>query len=363
MFKPARFFFGQTDFGASEEYLEFQFKFLCIVQFTGALFTALLLLGVFTSANLISLPHVYSMSGFTAITLGLWLLLRGNKQRFYPLAWAYEAVCMLEYISALAYVPEDELRILWFFTNIPGVYILLGQRAGMCITLLTVAGLALGNSHLSAPYSPNAMATALLSMIYLGMFFHVYGNRSISYFARMRESNRQLHHMATHDTLTGVMNARAYYAACDQMIHLAKRNNTPYAVLFVDLDHFKRINDTLGHAAGDVVLKSVAQTLAAKIRQSDAVGRIGGEEFSVFLPNTDLAGALKLAEAIRLAIENLMPLIGGEAIKITASIGVARNQHSDQTMLEIQQQADQAMYEAKAQGRNRVSAVENPQPA
>jgi len=241
---------------------------------------------------------------------------------------------------------------------VPGVYILLGQRAGMLITALTVVGLAIGNARLPVPYSHNAIATTLIGIAYVGVFFHVYGNRSISYFCRMRESNQQLRHMATHDALTGLLNARAYYAGCDQMIHLARRNATPYSVLFVDLDHFKLINDSYGHAAGDVVLKSVADALASSMRQSDIVGRIGGEEFSVFLPNTDLAGALKRAETLRIQIENLMLQVGDVSLQITASIGVARNQHSEQSMIEIQRLADQAMYLAKRQGRNRVSTVD-----
>lgn len=354
-----RMLFGQVHFADSEEYSAFQFRLLCIVLASGALVTSILLLGVASGANPIDARHVASMSCFTVLSMILWLLLRGHPQRFAWVAWPYEFLCLLEYVSALYFVSEDEIRVIWFFTNIPGVYILLGQRAGLAITILSIVGLALGNGALPHPYSPNAIATLLAAMSYLGAFFHVYGNRSISYFVRMRESNQQLQHMATHDPLTGLLNARAYYAACDQMIHLAARNHTPYAVLFVDLDHFKAINDTYGHEAGDIVLRSVAATLLETMRQSDAVGRIGGEEFSVFLPNTELAGALSLAETVRTEIENLMPCVGSQRLRITASIGVARNQHNAQSMADIQRLADQAMYNAKQQGRNRVSSVEH----
>jgi len=94
------------------------------------------------------------------------------------------------------------------------------------------------------------------------------------------------------------------------------------------------------------------------LRSSDALGRIGGEEFSVFLPNTNADGAVALAEAIRRNIEMLMPSTGEQILKITASIGVARNSHTEQTILDIQKQADQAMYRAKAAGRNRVSSLD-----
>lgn len=357
MLKLNRLIFGQVEFGESEEYLEFQFRFLCVVLISGALFTLLFLVGDYSHLNSLSQGHVRSMEAFTTITFVLWLFLRGRKHWFLTIGWLYEAACMLEYISALTQVPEDELRLLWFYLNIPGVYILLGQRAGLVITLTTLALLAGLNPFLSHPYSQPAMATALVSMAYLGMFFHVYGNRSISYFTRLQASNRHLHQMATHDPLTGVLNARAYYENCDRLMRLEQRGNSPYAVLFVDLDHFKRINDTYGHAAGDIVLRNVATCLGASIRHSDLLGRIGGEEFSIFLPSTDLAGAMQLAESIRLAIEGLEPDIGNQHLPITASIGVAGNRQIMLSMQEIQRQADQAMYQAKAAGRNRVSSV------
>ncbi len=350
--------FGRVKFKETEEYEAFRFRFLCVVLLSGAVFTALFIVGNHSAINPISALHVRSMTVFTTVALILWLILREHPERFYPIAWTYESVCLLEYISALAFVPEDELRVLWFMVNIPGVFILLGQRVGTFITGITVVGLAVGNEYLSRPYSSNAMATLLVSCTYLGVFFYVYGDRSISYFLRMRHSNEKLRFAATHDTLTGVMNARAYYSACDNLIRLSRRNRTPFAVLFIDLDHFKSINDTYGHVTGDIVLKSVAKKLSESIRESDALGRIGGEEFSILLPNTDKAGAEKLGETIRESIEGLMPEIGGKLLQVTASVGVAVNQHSEQTMLEIQQQADQAMYRAKAAGRNRVSTFD-----
>jgi len=124
------------------------------------------------------------------------------------------------------------------------------------------------------------------------------------------------------------------------------------------LDPFKRINDTHGHAAGDEVLRVVAKTLGERLRGSDLLGRIGGEEFSVFLPDTPLQGAVQLAENLRLAVEQCCPDIGSTTLAITASIGVATRSHSAQSMDAIQQYADQAMYEAKKAGRNRVSTLQ-----
>lgn len=348
--------FGNVEFEASEEHLEFQYRFLCIVILVGAMLTGLLVMGAHSEVNKINPLHVRSMSVFTLGSVVFWLVLRGRKQWFLRVGWAYELFCMLEYISALYYVSEDEFRVVWFLTNIPGVYLLLGKRVGLVITLATAIGLAVGNSYLPAPYSPNAVATLLCSVIYLGLFFHFYADRSISYFLRMRESNTQLYELAMHDQLTGVLNARAYYQVCDKMILLAQRSGAAYSVLFVDLDHFKSVNDTYGHAAGDLVLQTAARCVADNLRKSDSLGRIGGEEFSVFLPNTGMEPAVQIAEKIRRAIEALAIQIAPDVrLKISASIGVACRLGNAQTLKDIQQQADSAMYEAKRGGRNRVS--------
>lgn len=355
--KISQLLFGAVQFAQSEEHTAFRYKFLIVLMFTGALFTGLLVWGDTSAVNPIGMPHAGAMALFTTLATLLWLVLRGHPARLQAVAWAYEVVCLLEYTSALVHVPRDELRLLWFFVNVPGVFIMLGQRWGWVITGGTMLGLALGNTYLSRPYSANAMATALLAMLYLGVFFHVYVDRSISYFTRMQAYNRRLEDLASHDNLTGVLNARAYYAWCEQQIHVCTRAGQPYAVLFVDLDHFKAVNDTHGHDAGDAVLKMAAHTLQHHIRKSDALGRIGGEEFSVFLPHTDQAGALALAETLRSAVEAARVPVGAQALQVTASIGVATNQQRAVPMLALQKAADEAMYQAKKAGRNRVSCL------
>ena len=352
-----QFLYGSAHFGEREEYEAFRYRLLILLMVSGALFTGLFIAGHATEVNPIDGMHRWSMAVFTGSALLLWWVLRGHPERLGAVAWAYEVVCLAEYTSALVFVPFDELRILWFFVNVPGVFILLGQRAGWVITLGTAVGFVGGNAFLSAPYSSNAVATAVLSLLYLGIVFHAYVDRSLSYFMRMQAYNRKLQELASHDALTGVLNARAYYAACDQQIQLCKRHRRPFAVLFVDLDHFKRINDTHGHAAGDEVLRTVAQTLGGTIRGSDLLGRIGGEEFSVLLPDTATEGALRLAECLRLAVENCRPAIDGQVFAVTASVGVALSMDGQASLRAIQEQADEAMYQAKKAGRNRVSIL------
>jgi len=352
-----RWIFGDIVFAQSEEYDEFRYKLLIVLMLSGAAFTALFVAGEYTRVNRIQTPHFVSMQLFTLAAIVLWAVLRGRKQWFTRVAWTYEVVCLMEYTSSLWLVPADELRLLWFMVNVPCVFLLVGSAAGWCITVLTVAWLLISNTVMLAPYSPNALATFILSMVYLGVFFHAYGARSLSYFVRMRDYNLALEKLASRDTLTGLLNARAYYAACERHIQMATRTQQPYAVIFVDLDHFKAVNDTYGHAAGDAVLQAVAACMGGAFRQSDLLGRIGGEEFSVFLPNTDHQAALRLAESLRQSVEILEPSIGERNLHITASIGVAVSEASAESMHSIQKRADQAMYQAKKQGRNRVSSL------
>jgi diguanylate cyclase (GGDEF)-like protein len=356
-----RLLFGAARFEQRDELQEFRYRFLIVLMVTGALFTGLFVWGDAVAVNPIGMPHAASMVVFTTGATVLWLVLRGRPHWLLAVAWAYEVLGLLEYTSSLLHVPQDELRLMWFFVNVPGVYIVLGQRAGWLVTLGTMAGLAAVNPYLSRPYSSNALATALLSLLYLGVFFHAYVDRSISFFHRMLASNQRLEELASHDNLTGALNARAYYEWCDQQILLCGRARQPYAVLFIDLDHFKAINDTHGHDAGDAVLKMSAHTLQRYIRKSDALGRIGGEEFSVFLPNTDRPGAVALAEQLREHLEVARVRHDQRDLQVTASIGVAASSGATPvTLRALQSQADTAMYEAKKAGRNRVSALELP---
>ena len=353
-----RLLFGDITFAESEEYQEFRYKLLIVLMVSAALVTSVFILGVISQVNLLGEGHPRTMVFFTLSTLALWVWLRGNPKRFKRAAWGYEALTLIEASSALIYVSFDELRLLWFFTNVPGVFILLGIRPGWMVTILTMVGLGVGNLYLERPYSLPAMITAQMCLLYLGIFFHAYVNRSYSYFKRMRDYNNRLKDLATHDPLTGVLNARAYYEACDQQIRISQRTEQHFSVLFIDLDHFKKINDSFGHAAGDEVLRAVARVIREDLRQSDLLGRIGGEEFSVFLPGTDLSGALQVAETLRVAVEGCQIHLQDDTLRITASIGVASRDRQQLTMKAIQQRADEAMYEAKKAGRNRVSTLD-----
>lgn len=174
----------------------------------------------------------------------------------------------------------------------------------------------------------------------------------------VRRFQRKIETQATLDSLTGLHNRRGFDLLAAQAMLEAQREPKPLTALLLDLDHFKRLNDTYGHLAGDQVLSGFARHLESCLRKSDIVCRWGGEEFIVLLKDTDSATALKIAEKIRLLIEQQRYAYEGKNMQLTVSIGVTTLQ-ADDTLHSLLSRADHAMYRAKQTGRNRT-CVEMP---
>ena len=165
--------------------------------------------------------------------------------------------------------------------------------------------------------------------------------------------------LATTDFLTEAYNRRHFMQAVGQEIQRATRYGRPLSLLMLDLDHFKRINDLRGHAAGDEALKAFVVLARDLLRDQDVIGRMGGEEFAIALPETTLAAAQVVAERLRSGLEALeVPLSGGDPVRLSTSIGVAECKVTDGEGLEAcLGRADAALYRAKAQGRNRIETA------
>ena len=354
----ARFFFGTRQASLGDELASFKFRFLVALMLAGASANAVLALGSHSGQNVIAPTHLQVMEAFVGVALLLWWVLRLCPKRTQTLAWVFEALCLLEFASAMVFVPDDELRLLWYYVNLPGVFIMLGLRAGWAISALSLVCIWTLPRLSGAPYSTHGIATASTALLALALTLHVLVARALSFHRRMQAASRDLERLASLDPLTGLLNARAFRAQGEACIASMRRSGLPCAVLFIDLDHFKSINDRHGHAAGDEVLRAVAELLQARLRRSDLLGRIGGEEFAVVLPDTDAGGALRLAETLRQAVQALQPVIaGGPRIEVTASIGVEAATSGTRPFAELMRRADGAMYAAKQAGRNRVTAL------
>ncbi|MDP3711697.1 MAG: diguanylate cyclase [Mycobacteriales bacterium] len=168
----------------------------------------------------------------------------------------------------------------------------------------------------------------------------------------LRARADELERVSRTDHLTGLHNRRHIEEHLRRLRSGARRHGYPLAVLVIDVDHFKQVNDTLGHAGGDEVLIEVARRLGATVRREDLVGRWGGEEFIVLAPHTDLPAAAALGERLRMAVGGTPVLGGGRALTVTISVGAAAGDGDDDLVV----QADRHLYAAKAAGRDRVEA-------
>jgi diguanylate cyclase (GGDEF)-like protein len=179
--------------------------------------------------------------------------------------------------------------------------------------------------------------------------------------AALVDANQELTRLATIDPLTEVYNRRYFLDRADDEFARARRYGGIFSVVMLDVDHFKRINDSHGHGGGDIVLKHLCRLVGELLRTMDYLGRLGGEEFAICLPETDAPGAQLVAERIRVALAEarvLLPSRDGEvALAATASLGVATFGAADKDFAALLNRADAALYRAKSAGRNQVAAA------
>ena len=253
------------------------------------------------------------------------------------LAQASAAWIALRQIGAVS----GRYRFMWGFVAL--ALALMVERRAVPLWRLVAAG------------DPGHAADAWFGLaISLLMVTGIYGIRQL--FIDMKQQEVQLDALARTDALTGLPNRREILERLQTEIERCARARHPMAILMFDIDHFKQVNDLWGHAAGDRVLKAVADTAHASLRRIDSCGRVGGEEFLVLLPETSHAEAQAAAERLRAAIADRSIENEGPPLRVTASIGVAIHQ-ADAPQFDagqLVQRADRALYAAKAAGRDCV---------
>ena len=207
------------------------------------------------------------------------------------------------------------------------------------------------DDYLVKPFEPSELRARLLA-----------GKRILDLQRELVFSRESFRFAATHDFLTGILNRAEVLASLERELARSRRKNGPVGIVLADLDHFKRINDSLGHLAGDVVLKEVARRLRSDLRVYDSVGRYGGEEFLLVLPDCDLNTTARRANEICRLVSSEPITTSGGRTSVTLSLGATASDCAPGATIEsLLQEADTALYRAKESGRNRVesSALES----
>lgn len=285
-------------------------------------------------------------------------------------SWGYEVSVVSDGVAAwevLQEIDSPKLAILdWMMPGKNGIELCrdirsLRQEPYTYIVLLTerssqqdiVEGLNAGaDDYLAKPFDAKELEARLRA-----------GRRVLSLMDEVIAGREQLRYQASHDLLTGLSNRRAIRELLNQEMARAMRNRTPVGVVMADVDHFKKVNDTYGHPAGDAVLASVASGMRSHMRSYDSAGRYGGEEFLLVFPGCDLQTTFAKADALRQFIEQMPIDTPGGQIAVTVSMGsVAHTQGSTYDTDELIRCADAALYQAKHNGRNRVEQAVAPAP-
>ena len=235
-------------------------------------------------------------------------------------------------------------QVFWVFPAILAVFYMVRPIEGVIFGLITIFALLPALETLGGAFETLTILVAILVTGALAFAFSIITNRQ----------RQQLMHLATRDPLTGVGNRRALSNKLREVVNMFKRAGSPVSMLLMDLDHFKKVNDAHGHAAGDEILKQITKIIKLRIRVTDSLYRIGGEEFVIVLEGQDLQRASHLAEQLRTIVE-ANELVPNQAV--TISVGVAELK-TGETGNDWIQRADEALYRAKRSGRNALSIAE-----
>lgn len=267
--------------------------------------------------------------------------------------WIYGyLICNFSFAVLILIVPEASITAYVWILMIPVLsYLLLGKRGGFRLSVpFLIAGCLV--YALSVESFANAIAiidllNLVLCAVLMLAFVHIYETRR-------EDAEMKLFTMAQSDSLTGLANRASFHSTLIRTISESTRSGSGFALVIMDVDHFKLVNDTMGHEAGDRALEQIGKLLTERLRKTDAVGRLGGEEFGLILRDVKPEGAFQLIEELRERIATTEVPYGDAIIRLTASFGIAQFPDHGRNAEALYRAADRCLYVGKQAGRNTV---------
>lgn len=306
----------------------------------GVAVTALVVLTPFSVYNFLQGRHIFGIGSLIIVivlTFNAWGIRQG---RYYPILTLFGLVPSMA--SFLAYTIHDQgmIGVLWCYPVVLSFYFMLPERMAWAANVFLLAlTLPVAWIVIDHPLAARVVATFLATSAFSAIFIRV-----------ISVQQEQLHALAVTDHLTGLANRTLFDSALEQAIGQHRRSGADMTLVALDLDHFKVINDTLGHEAGDEVLQGLGELLRKRVRRSDKAFRLGGEEFVVLLYGTNEENGRRFAEELRQEVEEF-PFLPGH--RVTTSLGVASLTNGEDPRSWLKR-ADDNLYRAKGAGRNRV---------
>lgn len=295
---------------------------------------------VYTGRRLLSLPRAIIFMGALLLLNLYFTVVQPHLQMRFALGGVGNGIFFLLTARTLAQGGYQRVPMRYLVAAVAGahgVFLLLRP-------LLFGIGAVQANASLAAQIPHLIMLEFLIALLFMAFGTLMLANEF---------TTNELRQLAEIDSLTSIFNRRAFFTLLNKALHQSQRTGMGLAVLVVDLDHFKSINDTYGHQGGDEVLRHFVQTATQCLRQQDVMGRLGGEEFAIFLPGVDAKGAQVVAERLRAAVASRPAALQQGSHALTISLGLTLCVPGDTPDTALHR-ADQAMYQAKERGRNRV---------
>ncbi len=288
---------------------------------------------------------------------GAWRIM--GVQRLLPWIYVYLLPTFCFLLAIIVVPGASKTAFVWVYIIPVLSYLLLGRKRGALLALpFVLAACLLYLQRYPVSLSPEGLidlGNAVFCGVLLIVFVHLYETRRAA-------AHQQLQRMARTDALTGVASRGSFQQSLEQSLRESERSQSKLVLVLLDVDHFKAVNDQFGHDAGDQALRHICNSLSQRLRATDTLGRLGGEEFGLLLRNTDRAGAEPLVETLREQISNSPLTYGEHSIPLSVTLGLAEWPADGRSLEQLYRSADSRLYRGKELGRDQLISCD-PGPA